>query len=153
MRCRRSIMTASLLALGMMLSGCETFDPSDWFNQKKPLPGERKPVFPGGVPGVPQGVPPELIEGNRQQSEEPKPQVAETPAEKPKPAAAPKPRQPKPAAAPPSARQAAPATASSTAISQPASPWPSPPQQTSQPAASQAPSPFPDPPRPGTVSR
>ena len=151
MRCRRSIVIASLLTLGMMLSGCETFDPSDWFNQKKPLPGERKPVFPGGVPGVPQGVPPELIEGNRQQSEEPKPQVAETPAEKPKPAAAPKPRQPKPAAPPP-ARQATPATPS-TAASQPASPWPSPPQQTSQPTASQAPSPFPDPPRPGTVSR
>ena len=34
-----------------------------WFNQKKPLPGERKAVFPEGVPGVPQGVPPEMVQG------------------------------------------------------------------------------------------
>src|SRR5436305_15192464 len=30
---------------------------------KKPLPGERKAVFPEGVPGVAQGVPPELVKG------------------------------------------------------------------------------------------
>src|SRR4030081_1182951 len=30
---------------------------------KKALPGERKAVFPEGVPGVAQGVPPELVKG------------------------------------------------------------------------------------------
>ncbi len=48
---------------GFALSGCESFDPESWFNSKKPLPGERKAMFPGGVPGVPQGVPPELTKG------------------------------------------------------------------------------------------
>ena len=35
----------------------------DIFDNKKPLPGERRAVFPEGVPGVPQGVPPELVKG------------------------------------------------------------------------------------------
>ena len=37
----------------------------DWFNNKKPLPGERKELFPGGVPGVSKGVPPDLVKGNQ----------------------------------------------------------------------------------------
>src|SRR6516162_5112372 len=45
------------LSLGVLLAGCEGFDPtsfmdSDFFNTKKRLPGERKPVFPEGTPGV-----------------------------------------------------------------------------------------------------
>lgn len=60
---------AALLALG----GCENFDPESWFSTKKPLPGERKPVFPGGVPGVPQGVPPELLKGYQPPVEPPPP--------------------------------------------------------------------------------
>ena len=44
------------LSLGVLLAGCEGFDPtsfmdSDFFNTKKRLPGERKPVFPEGTPG------------------------------------------------------------------------------------------------------
>ena len=33
--------------------------------EKKKLPGERKDVFPGGVPGVSQGIPPEYMKGNQ----------------------------------------------------------------------------------------
>src|SRR6516162_7386192 len=56
------------LSLGVLLAGCEGFDPtsfmdSDFFNTKKRLPGERKPVFPEGTPGVTQGVPKELVKG------------------------------------------------------------------------------------------
>ena len=61
-------LTVGALALGLTLAGCENFDPTDMldldiFNTKKKLPGERQPVFPQGTPGVPQGVPPELVKG------------------------------------------------------------------------------------------
>jgi hypothetical protein len=39
--------------------------------RETPLPGERKPVFPGGVPGVSQGVPPEYLPQNQQQAAPP----------------------------------------------------------------------------------
>ena len=108
MRRRQIVLIASLLASGMMLGGCSTFDPSEWFTTKKPLPGERKAMFPGGVPGVPQGVPPELVEGYRE-PEPPPPQVVE---EKPKPK--PRPKQAEaPRAAPPQQQQAAPAQSQS----------------------------------------
>ena len=61
---------ATLLAAGLCagLTGCESFDPAYLFpDTKKPLPGERRPVFPEGVPGVTQGVPPELMRGAQQQ--------------------------------------------------------------------------------------
>jgi hypothetical protein len=67
-RFARVALTATALSLGLMLAGCESFDPtslfdSDIFSTKKKLPGERKPVFPEGTPGVPQGVPPDLVKG------------------------------------------------------------------------------------------
>ncbi len=46
------------------------FDPSDlldFLDTKKKLPGDRKPVFPEGVPGLEQGVPKDLYRGARQQ--------------------------------------------------------------------------------------
>ncbi|MPZ39219.1 MAG: hypothetical protein GEU95_14405 [Rhizobiales bacterium] len=101
----RAIVVAAALALP--LGGCVNFDPTewfagDWFNNKKPLPGERKELFPGGVPGVSTGVPPDLIKGNQaaalqDQQEEAPPQVLlpEEPKAKPKPRAKPKPK-PKP---------------------------------------------------------
>ena len=107
MRRRQIVLIASLLASGIMLGGCSSFDPTEWFNTKKPLPGERKPMFPEGVPGVSQGVPPELVEGYRE-PEPPPPRVVE---EKPKPKPKPKPR-PKQAAAP-QQQQAAPAQSQS----------------------------------------
>jgi hypothetical protein len=33
-------------------------------NKKKPLPGKREALFPNGVPGVEQGIPPEYMKGN-----------------------------------------------------------------------------------------
>ena len=149
---RQPLVIASALALGLTLSGCETLDFPDWFNPKKPLPGERRAVFPEGVPGVPQGVPPELQQGY-QPPPEPPPQTAATAApEKPKPK--PKPKQ---TAAP---AQPAPARPATSLTVQPGgqqqfggqqqsggqSPWPAPRQTASQPAPSQ--SPFPDPPPP-----
>jgi outer membrane biosynthesis protein TonB len=90
------------LSLGLLLAGCEGFDPtsifdSEIFNTKKPLPGDRRPVFPEGTPGVPQGVPEELIKGHQpQQTQEPQsqPPVQQArPAEpKPKPKLKPKPK-------------------------------------------------------------
>ena len=50
----------------------DAIDPTEWFasagdlfNSKKKLPGDRKPVFPQGVPGVAQGIPQELVKGNQ----------------------------------------------------------------------------------------
>jgi len=64
----RAIIVAAALALP--LGGCVNFDPADWFagdwfSNKKPLPGERKELFPGGVPGVSRGVPADLVKGNQ----------------------------------------------------------------------------------------
>src|SRR5712671_2034626 len=69
-----TVLLASSLALP--LGGCAsmsdfTIDPTewlsgDWFGNKKKLPGERKPVFPEGVPGVTRGVPPDLMKGSQQ---------------------------------------------------------------------------------------
>jgi hypothetical protein len=58
---------------------------------KKPLPGERRAVFPEGVPGVQQGVPTEMVRGDQ-----PPPQTAAAPEPDAEPA-------PAPAAAPPPA--------------------------------------------------
>lgn len=99
----RAIVVAAALVLP--LGGCVNFDPADWFagdwfNNKKPLPGERKELFPGGVPGVTRGVPPDLIKGNQaaalqEQEAEAPPVQLEEPKPKPKPRAKPKPK-PKP---------------------------------------------------------
>jgi len=87
-RVKHVILILSLLSLGPALSACADFDPDklDIFgiNQKKKLPGERRPVFPEGVPGVTQGVPPDLVKGY-QPPAEPEPQAAPVVAEKPKP--------------------------------------------------------------------
>jgi len=96
MRERHSIVTAAALALSFALSACDTSDTLDklqdmipFGENKKPLPGDRKEVFPQGVPGVPQGVPPDLVKGNQPPPDAtPPPQqaaVAPPPAEKPKP--------------------------------------------------------------------
>ncbi len=75
---QRFIAAAIVIALSGALAGCSTgfssFDPSDmldWLDTKKKLPGERKPVFPQGVPGLEQGVPKDLYKGAGQQQEVP----------------------------------------------------------------------------------
>ena len=73
-RPQRLIATAVIIALSGVLAGCaggmSSFDPSDmldFLDTKKKLPGERKPVFPEGVPGLEQGVPKDLYKGSRQE--------------------------------------------------------------------------------------
>src|SRR5438552_9956831 len=94
-RPQRLIATAVLIALSGALAGCGStgnFDPSDmldFLDTKKKLPGDRKPVFPEGVPGVEQGVPKELYRGSAQQQQMQPPQqeaaaVAAPPPEEPK---------------------------------------------------------------------
>jgi hypothetical protein len=62
----------ALLVASPLLAACSSdFDPGDLtdkldffhLNEKKKLPGERKELFPGGVPGVTQGIPPDLVKG------------------------------------------------------------------------------------------
>jgi hypothetical protein len=84
MRRANRVFLIALLPLTLALGGCETSSfwdsansASDRFQDmlgsfnpfgtsKKPLPGERRAVFPEGVPGAQQGVPPELMRGNQQ---------------------------------------------------------------------------------------
>ncbi|MEJ0077322.1 MAG: hypothetical protein WDO17_18165 [Alphaproteobacteria bacterium] len=102
----RTILTAAALVLGLALAGCDSFDPLDKLQEldimgssKTPLKGERRAVFPEGVPGVPQGVPPDLVKGYQPPAEAPPPVVEAKPV-RPKPkktAAAPAaPRKPRP---------------------------------------------------------
>ncbi len=132
----RAIPLVAGLMTGLLLSACSgtsgNFDPTDWisgdfFDTKTKLPGERKPVFPTGVPGVPEGVPPEMVKGNQQPVvEAAAPAPAAKPAQPARPAA-PKPRtasappQPAQVRAAPAAKPAQPAT-----TSQPAAAWPDP---------------------------
>ena len=111
--------------------------------RRRNLPGERKDLFPGGVPGVTQGIPPEYVKGNQPPPEtaqalqapaseqnkateevEPEKKAAAEPEPKPKPKRAAKPRtasqQPAQAASQPQQQMA---------------PWP---QQNPQPAPQQA---------------
>jgi hypothetical protein len=73
-RSQRLIAAAVLVAISGALAGCSggmsSWDPSDmldWLDTKKKLQGERKPVFPDGVPGLEQGVPKELYKGASQE--------------------------------------------------------------------------------------
>ena len=91
--------TAVLAAgLALPLSACETFDLMNLIpDSKKKLPGERREVFPEGVPGVSKGVPPELMKGYQAPPEE---TAAAAPEPKPEPKQAAKPK-PKPKQAKP----------------------------------------------------
>src|SRR5258708_11316464 len=60
---RRLVLAAIVAATGPVLSACDSLDTFDVFDSKKKLAGDRKPVFPEGVPGVASGVPPELLKG------------------------------------------------------------------------------------------
>jgi hypothetical protein len=84
-RLQRLIAATVLVALSSALAGCGSmgnWDPTDlldFLDTKKKLPGERKPVFPEGVPGLEQGVPKDLYKGARQ-VDDPNAQVAAAPA-------------------------------------------------------------------------
>jgi hypothetical protein len=111
---QRLIAAAVLIALSSALAGCSSlysWDPSDifdWLDTKKKLPGERKPVFPDGVPGLEQGVPKDLYKGNVEQQQQE--QAAQAAAA----AAAPPPEEPKSKHAAKSKGKAKPPAAAST---------------------------------------
>jgi len=99
----RAILTAAALVSGLALAGCGSFDPLDKLQEldimgssKTPLRGERRPVFPEGVPGVAQGVPPDLVKGYQPPAEAPPPVVEAKPV---------KPKPKKTASAPPAPRK------------------------------------------------
>jgi len=182
-RIYRTVLMAGLVALAPVLAGCENFDMDqlDFFhlNEKKKLPGERKEVFPEGVPGVTQGIPPEYLKGNQQQADTaqapaPDGAAAAVPGDKaapPAPAAKtaaiepaqepklkPKPkRKPKPATAtqPPKQITVQPvAQGQGQGTDQQMAPWPgSAPQQQPAPAQSNDPWMSAPPPPPSTLSR
>ncbi len=166
---KRVRIAALCTMVAVTLAGCESFDPGtlmDWIpDGKKKLQGERKEIFPNGVPGVPQGVPPELVKGNQPppdaalatadpaaQQPVAEPPVEERQAEQPKP-------KPKPKAKT-AARASKPATVTvGPAPGQPnqstqaaASPWPAPAQQQQQ-QQTQSQSNWPAPPPAGSFSR
>ena len=132
----RMVTIASVFACVLPPAACSSFDPSDIVDnifaaQKKPLVGERKPLFPSGTPGVQQGLPPELVKGYRAPADAAPSDNANAAAPdepKPKPKAKPK---PKVAAAPPASTPAS--APAAPAYSRPApaqaSPWPDPPRQ------------------------
>jgi hypothetical protein len=159
-RLKAGIAIAAALSAVLALTGCSStgdfeLDPSYWFpDGKKKLPGERRELFPGGVPGVTQGVPPELIKGSPQHeaAQAAESGAAQPPPEppKPEPKAAQKPRpkkvaRPAPPPADPDAqpqRQAQPGA------------WPSPQgQQPQQQQPAPANSAWPAPPASGTFTR
>jgi hypothetical protein len=113
MRLARGLICAFMAAaIGVSVAGCDSITDLldvDFLNTKKKLPGERKPVFPEGVPGVAQGVPAEYQKGYDPQAAQAAPDPAAAAVQKvepdkgakPKTAAKPKPkpvtRQPPPA--------------------------------------------------------
>jgi len=91
-RSHRLIAATLAIALCSVVGGCagglSSFDPTDmldFLDTKKKLPGERKPVFPDGVPGLEQGVPKQLYKGSRQeQIDQQNAAAAAAPPEEPK---------------------------------------------------------------------
>jgi len=169
---RRYLLVLAAFCAGLGLSGCANgnfeLDPAYWFpDGKKKLPGERRELFPGGVPGVTQGIPPELIRGSSaQQPEEqalapvqdappPQAEVEERPKPRPKRVARPRPAPEAEAVqtTPTPAEASRPAEAPRPA--QPAAPgaWPTPQAQQQQQPAAPAASAWPSPPAPGTFTR
>jgi hypothetical protein len=140
---------AVLAGITALVSGCDSLENlGNLFDNKVKLPGERKEVFPEGVPGVTPGVPPELVKGYREPVADPA-----SPAEPPKAAEAkPKPK-PKPpavqaAAKPPPARAVQAAAPAAPPPGGAPAPWPAQQQPPQQPQAA-----WPSAPSSGTVSR
>ena len=166
-RCTLSLVRAgALLALVALLGACTKggqFDPTtildnDMFNTKKPLVGQREPVFPNGVPGASSGVPADLYKGYQPPPEqaadtgdgatgavpnnEPaKSEPAAKPKPKPKPRIARAPEKPRTTISVGLGKQPKPAPQQQAQAPQPAqTTWPNP-NQTAQPAQTAWPNP------------
>jgi hypothetical protein len=154
----RLALAVVVVAAGPVLSACDSLDSLEIFDTKKKLTGDRKEVFPDGVPGVATGVPPELVKGYREQegaTYDPAKAAAEAaaePAAKPKkPKAEPKPQRtaskpaPKPQTQQPDPSPVPTRVAAPEPVQQPSpqatTPWPVAQPQTAWPAS------------PGAVSR
>ena len=171
---QRIVLLASLIAIAPVFAGCSNFDPDklDIFGlgDKKKLSGDRQPVFPEGVPGVTQGIPPEYIKGNQPPPDTAEvlptePQKEAAPVEKPKP----KPkrtaqRKPKPTPKPTPAAASDASSAQPAAQQQPRAAWPAPtqaqspssspwPAQPQNSGTSPTTAPWPSAPPPGTFTR
>jgi hypothetical protein len=147
-----------------LVSGCDSLDSLQLFETKTKLPGERKPVFPEGVPGVTPGVPPEMMKGYKEPAADAAPppipgeQKAAEEKPKPKPHAVQTAAKPPAAAKPPPAvakPQPAPTVAAQASAPPPAPPpgsaplpWPGQQQQQPQPQAA-----WPSAPSSGTIAR
>lgn len=163
---QRLLAVAILASLGTSLTACagggvNNFDPSDlldFMDTKKKLPGERRPVFPEGVPGLEQGVPRDLYKGHAaQQEQEAAAAAAAAEQPPPPPPARAKPRRAPKAAARPAPRRTAPRRTAPPAPSSAPAPAPAAPAPAPQPAApppqQQTPPPFPAPLPSGSFSR
>ena len=123
-RPNRLIAAAVLAAFSGVLGGCSSgfgsFDPTDmldFLDTKKKLPGDRKAVFPDGVPGLEQGVPRDMYKGTQQQPMDQPPNgetAAQTAAAAPPPPEEPKSKQAK------KGKGKQPATAAAAPAAQPA---------------------------------
>src|SRR5258708_19521873 len=139
----RLVLAAVVAAAGPVLSACESLDTFEIFDSKKKLTGERKPVFPEGVPGVASGVPPELMKGYHEPEGgglDPTKAAAEAAAE---PAA--KPKKPKSEAKSEAKSEPKPAPQRTASKPAPKTPPPSDPYETA-PTRAAAPEPAPQPP-------
>ena len=158
----RLVLAVVVAAAGPVLSACESLDTFEIFDSKKKLAGERKPVFPEGVPGVATGVPPELVKGYHEPEggvSDPAKAAAEAAAEpaaksKPKSAAKPKPA-PQRTASKPAPKPQTPSDPYAAAPTRAAAPEPA-----QQPAPQATPAPWPTaqpqaawPGAPGAVAR
>jgi hypothetical protein len=153
MRVTHMVLLGLLLGAGLSLGACDSIDNlTNMLDTKKRLPGDRRPVFPDGVPGVEMGVPPEMMKGYQEkqqaasQAQTPpgapaagqgaagQQQATEEPGEKPKPKKVVTRPKPKPAPADTSQQASQPAAQTQTAA------WPT---QSAQPAPAQATAPWP----------
>jgi hypothetical protein len=170
MRAKRAILFAVSAIFSLALAACESSNVLDkiqdtvsgldpFGTSDKPLPGQRKPLFPEGIPGVQQGIPQELMAGNRAQQAQEQPTGSVEPSLPARNREAARSQEPQTKSRPKTAAQTKPplrpATRPESRTSQPPEDavWPPPPASASStppaaPASSPASSPWPSPNQP-----
>ena len=89
MRMTHMLLLGLMLGTGLSLGACDSLDNlTNMLDTKKRLSGDRRPVFPDGVPGVEMGVPPEMMKGYQEKQQQAEGQ-AQTPPGAPAAARAP----------------------------------------------------------------